>query len=233
MERINEYDLTILMPCRDEEKTVGICVEKAKKYIEQNEISAEILVVNNSSTDNSAEVARRSGARVVNVKKPGYGRTLRAGLKASRGRVIIMSDCDTTYDFAETGKLYKPLVSGKYDVVIGNRYAGGMEKGAMPLSHYWGVKVLSFLARKRFKTDVIDFHCGLRGLTRDGLERIQEAGGFRTTGMEFATEMIAMSVKAGLRIGQVPVTLRRCRVERQSKLRTIRDGLRHLRYIFG
>ncbi|MBP3205474.1 MAG: glycosyltransferase family 2 protein [Lachnospiraceae bacterium] len=225
----DKLKLSIVMPCRNEESTVGFCVETAKLFLRQNGIRGEILVVNNGSTDRSALVAERSGARVICVEKPGYGRALRAGLKASRGKVIIMGDCDATYDFREVGMIYELLADGAYDVVIGDRFSGGIEEGAMPQSHYWGVRWLSFLGRMRFHTDVKDFHCGLRGITRDALKRLQ----FRTAGMEFATEMIAVAKKAGLRIGQVPVSLRKCRFEHRSKVRIVRDGVRHLEYILG
>jgi len=119
------------------------------------------------------------------------------------------------------------LSSGQWDMVIGNRFAGGMEKGSMPLSHKWGVHFLSWLGRKRLNTKIYDFHCGLRGLTRAAAEKLE----FHTSGMEFATEMIAVAVSSGLSVGQVPVVLRRCTLERKSKLRTLRDGLRHLVYI--
>jgi len=119
------------------------------------------------------------------------------------------------------------LSSGQWDMVIGNRFAGGMEKGSMPLSHKWGVHFLSWLGRKRLNTKIYDFHCGLRGLTRAAAEKLE----FHTSGMEFATEMIAVAVGSGLSVGQVPVVLRRCTLARKSKLRTLRDGLRHLVYI--
>ena len=148
-------------------------------------------------------------------------------MKAARGSVIILADCDTTYDFNEMDRLYKPLIAGKYDVMIGDRFRGGIEKGAMPVIHIIGVKFLSLMGRVRYRTDVRDFHCGFRGITREALSNLR----FHTTGMEFATEMIAEAVKKGLRIGQIPVSLKKCRDSRQSKLRTIRDGIRHLIYI--
>ena len=222
-----KIDLSIVMPCRNEEKAVGKCISRAERVIQRLHVTGEIVIADNSSTDKSVDIARKYGARVIHVRKRGYGRTLRAGLKAARGNVIIMADADTTYDFLEAPKLYELLSEGKCDVVIGNRFAGGIEHGAMPISHKIGVRLLSFLGRLRFKTDVKDFHCGFRGITREALNKMT----FHTTGMEFATEMIAAAAASGLTIGQVPVKLKKCKVKRKSKLRTVRDGYRHLHYI--
>ena len=147
--------------------------------------------------------------------------------RGSCRRNNIFGDSDTTYDFMKLGKLYRPLAEGRADVMIGDRFAGGMEKGAMPWSHRIGVRLLSAMGRRRYRTDVRDFHCGMRGLTRKAAEQLA----FRTGGMEFATEMIALAAKAGLRIGQCPVRLRKCTLDRKSKLRTLPDGNRHLRYM--
>ncbi len=222
-----EPDLTLVLPCRDEERAVAFCIQEALEFLKGEELEGEILLVDNGSGDASAEIALRCGARVIREERPGYGSALRAGIKNSRGGVILMGDCDTTYDFTQLGALYCPMSEGKYDVMIGDRFSGGIEKGAMSLSHYFGVKLLSALGRLRFKTDVRDFHCGLRGLTRSAAEQLE----FFSDGMEFATEMIAAAARAGLKIGQAPVKLRRCGFERKPKLRTIRDGFRHLRYI--
>ena len=140
-----------------------------------------------------------------------------------------MGDCDTTYDFMQLGLLYAPLADGSADVMIGDRFSGGIEPGAMPYSHRYGVKALSALARLRFRTDVRDFHCGLRGLTRSAATKMR----LEAEGMEFATEFIAEAARLGLRIGQAPVRLRRCELRRTSKLRTVRDGFRHLGYILA
>ena len=221
--------LTILMPCRNEETTVGICIAMARRYLEKNDICGEIVVADNGSTDHSAGIAQSMGARVIHVKQAGYGRALRAGIRASRGEVILIGDCDTTYDLEHVDPVCRPLLQGKYDVVIGDRFAGTIEPGAMPVSHRIGAEALSALGRLRYSVQVRDFHCGLRGITGSAVRQLR----FRATGMEFATEMIAVSAAAGLRIGQVPVTLRRCRLPRSSKLRMIRDGLRHLRYMIA
>lgn len=225
--RREELDISIVMPCLNEEKTVGSCVDEAFRFIRDNNLDGEVIVVDNASTDRSAEIADAHGARVIFESRKGYGRALRSGFAESRGRVVIMADCDTTYDLYHISGMYKLLAKQKYDMMIGDRFAGGIEKGAMPLSHKIGARMLSFVARLRFHTRVKDFHCGIRGFTREALCRMT----LRTTGMEFATELIAEAVRKGLRIGQVPVKLRRCEVSRHSKLRTIRDGMRHMKYI--
>ena len=141
---------------------------------------------------------------------------------------MIIGDADTTYDFLHLEEIFQPLSDNSYDMVIGNRYEGGMERGAMPLTHRWGVCLLSFLGRRRYHVDVFDFHCGLRGISAQAVKKLD----FRTDGMEFATEMIAEAARRKLRIKQVPVALRKCDYKRKSKLRTVRDGIRHLRYIY-
>lgn len=223
-----KLELSVIMPCLNEENTVGYCVDEATRFMEKYHISGEVIVVDNGSKDASAMVAAKHGARVIAECRKGYGRAIRTGLANSTGGILIVGDADTTYDFGHMEELYKPLAMGTCDMIIGNRYAGGMEKGAMPWTHKWGVKFLSFCGRKRFGVDVYDFHCGLRGITRRAVEKLT----FRTDGMEFATEMIAEAAGKKLRIAQIPVPLRKCEYKRQSKLRTIRDGFRHLRYIF-
>ena len=225
--RREELDISIVMPCLNEEKTVGSCVDEAFRFIRDNDLNGEVIVVDNGSTDKSAEVADSHGARVIFESRKGYGRALRSGFAESRGSVIVMADCDTTYDIYHITGMYKLLTKGRYDMMIGDRFAGGIEKGAMPFSHKIGARALSFVARLRFHTRVKDFHCGIRGFTREALCRMD----FRTTGMEFATEIIAEAVRKRLRIGQVPVRLRRCEVPRNSKLHTVRDGMRHMKYI--
>lgn len=220
-------DLSIIMPCRNEAATVGICVDEANVFIKKYGINAEVIVVDNASEDNSAKLAKAHGARVITEQKTGYGSAIKAGIARSKGRVLIVGDCDTTYDFLNLEAIYEPLIGGKCDMVIGNRYTGGMEQGSMPWSHRWGVRLLSFLARVRFNTDVYDFHCGLRGFSRKAAERLS----FSTDGMEFATEMIAKASTEKLCIMQVPVMLRKCEYQRKSKLKVFRDGFRHLKYI--
>lgn len=222
-------ELSIVMPCRNEEATIGFCVDEAGAFLEKYRLKGEVLVVDNGSVDASARLAEQHGARVITENRPGYGNAIRAGLAASAGNVVIIGDCDTTYDFLHLEEMYRLLAEGECDMVIGNRYAGGMEPGSMSWSHRWGVRFLSWCARARFHTEVYDFHCGLRGLSRSAIEELA----FHTAGMEFATEMIAEAAAHGLRISQVPVALRKCEYGRESKLRTVRDGLRHLGYIIA
>ena len=220
-------DLTILMPCLNEEENIGHCIHEAMGYLKKHSLNGEVLIVDNGSTDRSTEIAAASGARVVHESKRGYGSALRSGLRASRSTVIIFGDSDSTYDFSDLDAIYLPLARHQYDVIIGNRFAGLMETGAMNLSHRLGVPFLSWCARKKFKVNIHDFHCGIRGIRKDALEKLD----FRTTGMEFATEMIAEAGRKGLRTGEVPVPLKNSICARQKKLRTIRDGCRHLWYI--
>ena len=220
-------NLTILMPCLNEEANIAFCIEQAKNYIASRKLTAEILVVDNNSTDQSAEIAVSSGATVIREIRRGYGRALRTGLSASQGNVIIFGDCDSTYDFSDLDSIYLPLAEGTYDFITGDRFAGQMEKGAMSLPHKLGVPFLSWGGRVKFGVKIHDWHCGIRGIRRDSLEKCV----FKTDGMEFATEMIAEVSRKGFRIGEVSVPLRKSRNERQEKLRTIRDGFRHLWYI--
>lgn len=220
----NALDVTVILPCRDEAATVAESVAAALKFIREQGLNGEVLVVDNGSTDGSGALALTSGARVVREETPGYGAALRRGIRASCGRVILMLDADLTYDFSDLEKLYRPLAAGRFDMMIGDRFSGGIEPGAMPPSHHIGVRALSAFGRWRFHTDVRDFHCGLRGLTAESVKKLK----LSATGMEFATEMIAEAALAGLKIGQTPVRLRRCPKKRKPKLRTIRDGFRHL-----
>ncbi len=222
-----ELDISIVLPCLNEEATVGACVDEAFGIIRRAGLDGEVIVVDNGSTDASAAIADEHGAKVVTEPRRGYGRAIRTGFRESRGRVVVMVDSDTTYDLGSVPGMYKLLAGGKYDMIMGDRFAGGIERGAIPLSHKIGAKGLSFIARLRFRTKVRDFHCGLRAFRRDALEQMK----LRTTGMEFATETVAEAVRRNLRIGQVAVRLRRSKAPRSSKLNTIRDGLRHLRYI--
>ena len=225
----NLIDVSVVMPCLNEESTVGLCVDEALEFLHRRNLTGEVIVVDNGSTDGSAFAAVEHGARVVPEQRRGYGQAIRTGLEASRGRVIVLGDCDTTYDFLHMEGIVQPLLRGSYDVMIGDRFAGQMEDGAMPLSHRLGVPPLSFAGRVKFHVDVHDFHCGIRGVRREALEQME----FRTDGMEFATEFIAEAARCHLRIGQTSVPLRRCTFERKPKLRTVRDGVRHMRYIVG
>ena len=229
MKLINEKDpeLSVIMPCLNEETAVGACIDEAKRFISAHYINAEIIIADNGSTDSSAKIAAEHGAIVVSEQICGYGLALRTGIENSRGAVIIFGDCDTTYDFLHLEDFYFPLMRGEYDVMIGDRFSGGIEKGAMPFMHKLGIPFLSWCGRKKFHTDVRDFHCGLRALTREAAEKLDLC----TDGMEFATEFIAKAAGAGLRIGQTPTVLRCADCKRRSKLHTFSDGFRHLKYI--
>ena len=220
-----DIELSIVMPCLDEEKTVGHSIDEAKRFIKNHKINAEIIVVDNASTDDSKAVALSHGAKVVSEDRCGYGRAIRTGLRCAKGKVIIICDCDMTYDLYHLEDIYLPLCSGDHDMMIGIRRP--VQKDAASLSHRLGVAFLSFLGRKRYHVDVKDFHCGLRGLTYKAMKRLR----LRTRGMEFATEMIAEASRRNLKIGQADVDLKKCPYKRQSKLRTVRDGFRHLVYI--
>lgn len=220
-------DLTILMPCLNEEGNIGFCIDEANGYLRRKNLSGEVLIVDNESTDRSVEIARAYGARVVTEHQRGYGRALRTGLKETDGAVIIFGDCDSSYDFSNLDPLYFPLANGEKDFMTGDRFTGQMEDGAMTLSHRLGVPFLSWCGRVKFGVKIHDFHCGIRGITKEGYQKLN----LTTDGMEFATEMIAEASRKGLRIGEVSVPLKRCQVERQEKLRTVRDGCRHLWYI--
>ena len=220
-------DLTILMPCLNEEENIGFCIDQAKEYIEKQGVNAEILIIDNGSTDRSAEIAIHAGARVISEPHRGYGRALRTGLENARGTVVIFGDCDGTYDFSTLDPFYELLRNGTSDIVIGDRLNPLMEPGAMPWSHRWGVPFLSWCGRVKFGVPVHDFHCGLRGIRREAVERMS----LRTDGMEFATEMIAEAARKKLRIAETPIKLSRPKFARKEKLRTVRDGVRHLWFI--
>lgn len=218
-------ELTILMPCLNEENTISACVRQAEIFLCRAGISGEILVVDNGSTDNSARQAQTAGARVIACKERGYGNALRFGIEQAAGEYVVMADCDCSYSFEELQPLIDCLRSGA-DMVIGNRFACPMEKGAMPFSHrYLGVPVLSFLGCFCFHTAVRDFHCGMRGVRKDSFLSLQ----CRCEGMEFATEMIARAAMKKQRIDQVPVHLAKDMRGHRSHLRTVQDGMRHLR----
>lgn len=219
--------VSAVMPCLNEERTVGICIEKAMAAFRRLSIEGEVVIADNGSTDRSVEIARTLGARVVDVEKKGYGAALLAGIGAARGEYIIMADSDDSYDWLGVEPFIQSLDAG-HDLVVGNRFMGGIEPGAMPHLHrYLGNPVLSWLARTVHRAPVGDFHCGMRAFRRDAFAKMN----VRTTGMEFATEMIVNSAKAGLRIAEVATPLRRDGRDRPPHLRTFRDGWRHLRFI--
>ena len=215
------------MPCLNEEENIAYCIDQAQSYIDYYDLCGEILVVDNDSTDQSTEIASAHGATLIKERLRGYGRALRTGLAAANGEVIIFGDCDSTYDFANLDPIYLPLAKNKVDFMTGDRFGGQMEDGAMSWSHKLGVPFLSWCGRVKFGVRIHDWHCGIRGIRKDSLQKLN----LQTDGMEFATEMIAEASRKGLRIGEVSVPLRKAQNERQEKLRTIRDGFRHLWYI--
>lgn len=219
--------LTILIPCLDEAETIAICIGKAASFLERAGIPGEVLVADNGSVDGSVAIAQRLGARVVAIAERGYGHALRGGIAASRGAYIIMGDADDSYDFSDLAPFLDALDAGA-DLVMGNRFKGGIARGAMPFLHrYLGNPVLSWLGRLFFRVPVGDFHCGLRGMRRDCVVGL----GLRSAGMEFASEMVVQASLRGLRIAEVPTTLRPDGRSRAPHLRTWRDGWRHLRFL--
>lgn len=224
---MEEVELTILMPCLNEQQTVAECVRQARQFLSESGICGEVLIADNASTDNSAALAQEAGARVVSIAERGYGSALIGGIKAAHGKYIIMGDCDMSYDFLHLDGFIEKLREG-YPLVMGCRL-DNIAKGAMPFSHrYIGVPVLSFLGRLRFHTKVRDFHCGLRGFDKEKALAL----GLSCGGMEFATEIIGKFALSGAAIAEIPVTLNPDGRGGRSHLRTIRDGLRHVRYIF-
>jgi glycosyltransferase involved in cell wall biosynthesis len=218
--------LTILMPCLNEARTLPACIKKAQAYLAHAGISGEILIADNGSTDGSRDIAQALGARVVTVTARGYGNALRAGIVAARGAYVIMGDADDSYDFGELEPFLHQLEAG-YDLVIGNRFAGGIEPGAMPALHrYLGNPVLSFLGRRLFAAPVHDLYCGLRGFRREAILSL----GLNAPGMEFALEMIVRAALRGLSIAEVRTTLSPDGRDRAPHLRSFRDGWRSLRF---
>ena len=217
-------ELTILIPALNEEKTIGIVVEKALKWIKEKNILGEVLVVNNGSTDKTKEIALKLGARVVDFAPCGYGLALKKGIEEARGKYVIMGDADDSYNFLELDAFLEKLKSG-YDIVIGNRYLGKMEKGAMKWTHkYIGTPLFSFIIRKKYRVKIGDINCGLRGGLREKLLSLN----CKSTGMEYASEMIIKAGEEKLNICEIPINFYKDKREEKSKLRTIRDGLRHL-----
>jgi len=226
-DRLEALELTILLPCLNEAETIETCVEKAMSYLAGSDVRGEVLIADNGSTDGSQQLAVAKGARVVQVRERGYGSALRNGILAARGRYVIMGDADDSYDLSDLGLFVMKLREG-YDVVMGNRFQGGIAPGAMPFLHrYLGNPVLSFLGRLFFKVNVGDFHCGLRAFNR---ERVQVLN-LHTTGMEFASEMLISAGVRSYRICEVPTTLKKDGRSRPPHLRTWRDGWRHLSFL--
>jgi glycosyltransferase involved in cell wall biosynthesis len=219
--------VSAVMPCLNEERTLGVCVDKALRAFRAMGVAGEVVVADNGSTDASVEVARAHGARVVQQPVKGYGAALQAGIDAAAGEFIIMGDADDSYDWTAIAPFVEAWRKGA-DLVMGNRFHGGIEPDAMPALHrYLGNPVLSFISRLAFRVPLGDFHCGMRGFSKAAYEKMRP----RTPGMEFATEMIAGAARSGLRITEIPVTLYPDKRDRAPHLRSFRDGWRHLRFI--
>lgn len=220
-------ELSVVLPCLNEERTLPICIDKARKTMAELEIEGEVVVVDNGSTDRSVEVAEAAGARVIHQPLKGYGNALRKGFEEARGRYLIMADCDDSYDLTDLERFVERLRGGA-ELVMGNRLRGEIKPGAMPWLHRWiGNPVLSWFLNVLFKTGVGDSHCGMRGFTKDGFRRM----GLQMPGMEMASEMVIKSSMAGLRIEEIPIVLWPDGRDRKPHLRSFRDGWRHLRFM--
>jgi len=217
--------VSIVMPCLNEEQTVAVCVRKAISWLERAGLHGEVIVVDNGSSDRSVELATEAGARVVHERRRGYGQTYLRGFTEARGEFIVMGDSDDTYDFSDLSALIEPLKHGA-DMVVGNRFAGGISRGAMPWAHrYIGSPIINFVIRLFFGTRIGDSQSGLRAFRRSVPERLQ----LRSGGMELASEMIVSAARAGMTITEVPAPY--AVRQGESKLNTVRDGWRHIRYL--
>ena len=222
-------ELTVVLPCLNEAETLAVCIRKALGSIREIGVAGEVVVADNGSTDGSQQIAAAEGARVVDVPEKGYGAALMGGIRAARGKYVIMADADDSYALGDLGPFVQALRSGS-DLVMGNRFAGGIAPGAMPLLHRrLGNPVLSRVGRLFFHTPIKDFHCGMRGFRRDRMLAL----GLRTTGMEFASEMVVRASLGRLRVSEVPTTLQPDGRSRSPHLRTWRDGWRHLRFLLA
>ncbi len=215
------------MPCLNEAETLAVCIKKAQRFIQSYDIKGEVVVADNGSTDGSQEIAEVHGARVVHVPGRGYGSALLGGIAAAQGRFIIMGDADDSYDFSDLSPFVQKLREG-FDLVMGNRFQGGIKAGAMPPLHkYLGNPVLTTIGRVFFGSPCGDFHCGLRGFKKEAITRLD----LKSTGMDFASEMVVKATLHNLRICEVPTTLSPDGRSRPPHLRSWRDGWRHLRLL--
>jgi len=220
-------EVSIVMPCLNEAETLAVCIEKAQKYLRENGVDGEVLIADNGSTDGSQEIAMNLGARVVSVKAKGYGSALMGGIQAARGKYIIMGDADDSYDFENLGPFVEKLRAG-YELVMGNRFRGGIKPNAMkPLHKYLGNPVLTGIGRLFFRSPCGDFHCGLRGFSKEAILKLD----LHTSGMEFASEMVVKATLHQTRISEVPTTLSPDGRSRPPHLRSWSDGWRHLRFL--
>ncbi len=220
-------EVSIVMPCLNEAETLATCIQGAQRALGKAGLKGEVIVADNGSTDGSMVIARELGARVVEVTRRGYGSALIAGIEAAQGKFVVMGDADDSYDFGGVGIFVERLRAGD-DLVVGNRFLGGIEDGAMPWSHRWvGNPALTGIGRLFFHARVGDMHCGLRAFRKDAFERMH----LRASGMEFASEMVIKASLKGMRVSEVPVVLRPDGRSRPPHLRTWRDGWRHLRFM--
>jgi glycosyltransferase involved in cell wall biosynthesis len=227
MNGVASVEVSILMPCLNEAETIEVCVRKARQYLDSRNISGEVIVADNGSTDGSQALATKAGARVVRVSSRGYGAALLGGIQAAQANLIIMGDADDSYDFAALDPFVEKLRAG-YELVMGNRFLGGIKEDAMPKLHrYLGNPVLTGIGRLLFHSPVGDFHCGLRGFRRDAIMSLA----LTSTGMEFASEMVVKATLRKLRVTEVPTTLSKDGRSRPPHLRSWRDGWRHLRFL--
>ena len=220
-------EVSVVIPCLNEARSLAFCIDKALAAFKAVDVCGEVVVADNGSTDGSIQIAETHGARAVHAEIKGYGNALRKGIQEARGKFIIMGDADDSYDFSEVPGFVVKWREG-YEVVMGNRFKGGIKPGAMSWHHkYVGNPVLSGLLRLLFRTDIGDSHCGMRGFTKDVYERMD----LRTTGMEFASEFVIKAAKLGIRMTEIPVTLWPDKRGRPPHLRSFRDGWRHLRFM--
>ena len=220
-------EVSVVMPCLNEARTVGVCIDKALACLQKLNAKGEVVVADNGSTDGSQDIARAHGARIVPVERKGYGSALQGGIAAARGKFVIMGDADDSYDFSRLDGFIERLREG-YDLVMGNRFRGGIMPGAMPWMHrYIGNPILSGILNLFFRTPARDCHCGLRGFRKESYERL----GLSTSGMEFASEMVVRACLQKQKISEVPVVLHPDGRDRPPHLRSFRDGWRHLRFL--
>lgn len=220
-------ELSVVMPCLNEAETLAVCIQKAQAFFDRENIQGEVIIADNGSTDGSQQIAQDLNATVVNVSQKGYGSALRGGIEAANGKFIIMGDADDSYDFTNLMPYVLKLREGN-DLVMGNRFKGGIKKDAMPFLHkYLGNPVLSFIGRLFFKSKIGDFHCGLRGFSKEAYYKME----LKTAGMEFASEMIVKASLKNLKIVEVPTILSPDGRSRPPHLNTWRDGWRHLRFL--
>ena len=226
-DKLDSLELSVVMPCLNEAETLAVCIEKALRAMSTAGISGEVIIADNGSIDGSQEIARKLGVSVVDIVRKGYGRALEGGIAAARGEYVIMGDSDDSYDFGDIPRFVEKLREG-HDLVMGNRFRGGIMPGAMPWKHRWiGNPILTGIGRLFFHCPSGDFHCGLRGFRKDAYQRL----GLRTSGMEFASEMVIKSTLMGLDIAEIPTILHPDGRSRPPHLRSWRDGWRHLKFM--